>query len=118
MGTQALLRKDTRRHGSLAWRPAGDCHARGRGVCLDSMSSWSRGVSFWNRNWWTKVLFLVVLLSVLVWKADPAAMIDAFLHVDARWLLLAVAVDVSAIFLKRIALKILFDPPRAAPARG
>lgn len=81
------------------------------------MSSWSRAVSYWNRHWWTKVLFLAVLLSVLVWKADPAALADSFLHVDVRWLLAAVAIDVSAIFLKGINLKIVFDALGAARAR-
>jgi glycosyltransferase 2 family protein len=81
------------------------------------MSSWSRAVSFWNRHWWTKVLFLVALLSVLVWKADPAAIADSFLHVDVRWLLAAAAVDLFAIFLKGINLKIVFDALGAARAR-
>jgi uncharacterized membrane protein YbhN (UPF0104 family) len=81
------------------------------------MSFWSRAVSYWNRHWWTKVLFLVVLLSVLVWKADPATIVDSFLHVDGRWLLAAVAVDISAVFLKSVALKIVFDALGAARAR-
>jgi glycosyltransferase 2 family protein len=81
------------------------------------MSSWSRAVSFWNRHWWTKVLFLAVLLSVLVWKANPAALADSFLQVDVRWLLAAVAIDISAIFLKGINLKIVFDALGAARAR-
>ena len=81
------------------------------------MSFWSRAVSFWNRHWWTKVLFLAVLLSVLVWKADPAAIADSFLHVDVRWLLAAAALDLFAIFLKGINLKIIFDALGAARAR-
>jgi uncharacterized membrane protein YbhN (UPF0104 family) len=81
------------------------------------MSFWSRAVSFWNRHWWTKVLFLAVLLSVLVWKADPAAIADSFLHVDVRWLLAAAAVDLFAIFLKGINLKIVFDALGAARVR-
>jgi len=81
------------------------------------MSFWSRAVSFWNRHWWTKVLFLAVLLAVLVWKADPAALADSFLHVDVRWLLAAAALDLFAIFLKGINLKIIFDALGAARAR-
>jgi len=81
------------------------------------MSFWSRAVSFWNRHWWTKVLFLVALLSVLVWKADPAALADSFLHVDVRWLLAAAAVDAFSVFLKGINLKIVFDALGATRAR-
>jgi uncharacterized membrane protein YbhN (UPF0104 family) len=81
------------------------------------MSFWSRAVSFWNRHWWTKVLFLAALLSVLVWKTDPAAIADSFLHVDVRWFLAAAAVDLFAIFLKGINLKIVFDALGAARAR-
>ncbi|HJW76543.1 MAG TPA: lysylphosphatidylglycerol synthase transmembrane domain-containing protein [Thermoleophilia bacterium] len=73
------------------------------------MSSYSRAVSYWNRHWWTKVLFLVVLLLVLVWKSDPAAVAHSFLHIDWRWMLAAVAVDLLAIFLKGINHKIVFD---------
>ena len=81
------------------------------------MSFWSRAVSFWNRHWWTKVLFLAALLLVLVWRADPAAIADSFLHVDVRWLLAAAAVDLFAIFLKGVNLKIVFDALGAARAR-
>jgi uncharacterized membrane protein YbhN (UPF0104 family) len=81
------------------------------------MSLLSRAASYWNRHWWTKVLFLAVLLSVLLWKADPRALIDSLLHVDVRWLLAAVALDVSAIFLKGVNLKIVFDALGAARAR-
>jgi uncharacterized membrane protein YbhN (UPF0104 family) len=81
------------------------------------MSSYSRAVSYWNRHWWTKALFLAALLSVLVWKSDPAAIAHSFLHIDWRWMLAAVAMDLCAIFLKGINHKIVFDALGATRVR-
>jgi uncharacterized membrane protein YbhN (UPF0104 family) len=80
-------------------------------------SSLSRAVSFWNRHWWTKLLFLAILLSILIWRAHPSHIGRSFISVDWRWMAAAVALDVGAIFLKGVDLKIVFDALGTARAR-
>jgi|GEM_PF-1414951 len=80
-------------------------------------SSIARVASFWNRHWWAKVSFLALLLAVLIWRAHPSHMAHSFVSVDWRWLLLAIACDIGAIFLKGIDLKIVFDALGTARAR-